>query len=194
MAYVYRHIRLDKNVPFYIGIGSDKDYKRAHAFKKRNRYWSHIINKHDYKVEILMDDLTWEDACKKETEFILLYGREDLNLGTLTNLTNGGDGIFGFKFSDESKQKMSKSQKNKKPITEETRERMRKASQGRDTAAHIRGVKWSEKIEYSEILKNRNLSLTGRKKPTAQCPNCGLIGGVPQMVQWHFNNCKHKKK
>ena len=29
MAYVYRHIRLDKNEPFYIGIGSDKEYKRA---------------------------------------------------------------------------------------------------------------------------------------------------------------------
>ena len=40
------------------------------------------------------------DACKKETEFIALYGREDLNLGTLTNLTNGGDGMIGFKFSN----------------------------------------------------------------------------------------------
>ena len=30
MAYIYRHIRLDKNEPFYIGIGSDKDYKRAY--------------------------------------------------------------------------------------------------------------------------------------------------------------------
>jgi hypothetical protein len=30
MAYLYRHIRLDKNEPFYIGIGSDKQYKRAY--------------------------------------------------------------------------------------------------------------------------------------------------------------------
>ena len=31
MAYLYRHIRLDKNVPFYVGIGDDKEglYKRA---------------------------------------------------------------------------------------------------------------------------------------------------------------------
>lgn len=193
MAYVYRHIRLDKNEPFYIGIGADNDYKRAYSFKQRNRYWNHIVNKHEYEVEILMDNLTWENACKKETEFIALYGREDLNLGTLTNLTNGGDGMFGFKFSDESKRKMSISQKNKKPITEETREKLRKASQSRDTGAYVRGVKWSEKIEYTEILKKRNLSLKGRKKPTTQCPNCGLVGGVPQMAQWHFNNCKNKK-
>ena len=187
MPYVYRHIRLDKNEPFYIGIGADEDYKRAYAFKKRNRYWSHIVNKHKYEVEILMDNLTWLDACKKETEFIALYGREDLNLGTLTNLTNGGDGMFGFKFSDESRIKMSKSQKNKKPITEETRERMRKASQSRDTIAHLRGKKHSDKTK-----QKMSESMKGVKKITKQCPHCGLIGGSPQMAQWHFNNCKQK--
>ena len=32
MAYLYRHIRLDKNEPFYIGIGSNElnNYKRAY--------------------------------------------------------------------------------------------------------------------------------------------------------------------
>jgi len=187
MPYVYRHIRLDKNEPFYIGIGADKDYKRAYAFKKRNRYWNHIVNKHKYEVEILMDNLTWVDACKKETEFIALYGREDLNLGTLTNLTNGGDGMFGFKFSNESKDKMSKAQKNKKPITEETRERMRKASQSRDTFAHLRGKKHSDKTK-----QKMSESMKGVKKITKECPYCGLIGGAPQMAQWHFNNCKQK--
>jgi hypothetical protein len=29
MAYLYRHIRHDKNEPFYIGIGSDNNYKRS---------------------------------------------------------------------------------------------------------------------------------------------------------------------
>ena len=32
MAYLYRHIRLDKNEPFYIGIGSDTNFKRANLF------------------------------------------------------------------------------------------------------------------------------------------------------------------
>lgn len=39
MYYVYRHIRLDKNQPFYIGIGErndsalnvEQEYKRAHC-------------------------------------------------------------------------------------------------------------------------------------------------------------------
>jgi hypothetical protein len=42
---VYRHIRLDKNEPFYIGIGSDRNYKRASSIKDRNKYWGNIVNK-----------------------------------------------------------------------------------------------------------------------------------------------------
>ena len=40
MAYVYRHIRLDKNQPFYIGVGkNDNDLKRAFSKCNRNSYW-----------------------------------------------------------------------------------------------------------------------------------------------------------
>jgi hypothetical protein len=34
-AYVYRHIRLDKNQPFYIGIGRTENYARA--FNKKDK-------------------------------------------------------------------------------------------------------------------------------------------------------------
>jgi hypothetical protein len=102
MAYVYRHIRLDKNEPFYIGIGSDKTYQRAYKTKGRSKYWENIsIN--GYEVEILMDNITWEDACKKEVEFISMYGRKDLGQGTLVNLTNGGDGSPGVIVSEKTR-------------------------------------------------------------------------------------------
>jgi hypothetical protein len=188
MAYVYRHIRLDKNEPFYIGIGSDEKYKRAFSKQGRSLHWKNIISKFEYEVEIMVTDLTWDEACVKEKEFILLYGRHDLNLGTLTNKTFGGDGVSGIKFTEDAKQRMSNSQKNKKPISEETRERMRKASQSRDTAAHIRGKKVSK-----ELIEKRRKKMIGVKKITKECPHCGLIGGAPQMAQWHFDNCKNKK-
>jgi hypothetical protein len=92
MAYVYRHIRLDNNEPFYIGIGSDGSNKRAYSNKNRNTYWYNIVSKTSYEVEIMLDDLTWEEACEKEKEFIKLYGRKDLNEGTLVNMTDGGEG------------------------------------------------------------------------------------------------------
>lgn len=114
MAYLYRHIRLDNNEPFYVGIGEYSSqhkniYKRAYNKLNRNKYWKNITNKTQYKVEIILDDLTWKEACKKEIEFIALYGRKDLCKGSLVNLTNGGEGIIGQIFSEESKNKMSKS-------------------------------------------------------------------------------------
>ena len=49
MAYLYRHIRLDKNEPFYIGIGGDDKgyYERAyHKISHRNKHWKNIeLNK-----------------------------------------------------------------------------------------------------------------------------------------------------
>jgi hypothetical protein len=113
MAYVYRHIRLDKNEPFYIGIGSDKYYYRSTAKANRNDYWKNVINKTDYRIDILIDYLTWKEACDKEKEFILLYGRKDLGTGCLVNMTNGGEGNYGRVLSNETKLKISNSNKGK---------------------------------------------------------------------------------
>lgn len=109
MAYVYRHIRLDKNVPFYIGIGSDSlgEYKRAHnCGHTRNKHWHNIVNKTKYEVEIIIDGVAWEEALLKEVEFIKIYGRKQFG-GTLINLTDGGEGNVGYITSDETKKKQS---------------------------------------------------------------------------------------
>lgn len=113
--YVYRHIRLDKNEPFYVGIGTkvgkyitfNREYSRAFSKANRNRYWKFIVEKHGYKVDILFECDNRELIQEKEREFILLYGRQDLGTGTLVNMTDGGDGIEGV--SDEVKLKMSES-------------------------------------------------------------------------------------
>lgn len=159
MAIVYRHIRLDKNEPFYIGIG--KEYKRAYARHQRNATWSGIAKRVDYEVEIMLEDLTWEEAQEKEREFILLYGRIDLKTGTLANRTEGGEGALGrseevnnriskalkgrvsprkgAKLSEETKQKMREAAIKRGPIpwTQESREKMRQSM----TAYHAKNRK-----------------------------------------------------
>jgi hypothetical protein len=112
MAYLYRHIRLDNNEPFYIGISAtDDNYARAYDKShkhRRNKLWQNITNKTDFEVEILLDNLTHEESCEKEKEFIKLYGRKDLGTGTLCNYTDGGDeGTLGRKYiySDEHRKK-----------------------------------------------------------------------------------------
>ena len=109
MAYVYQHIRLDTDEVFYIGIGSDTDgkYERANEIRRRNnRYWCNIVNKVGYRVEIIKDSISWEDACEEEIRLIKHYGRRDLNEGNLVNLTNGGEGGLGHIVSEEVKQKL----------------------------------------------------------------------------------------
>jgi len=130
---VYRHIRLDKNMPFYIGIG--KNINRPYNKKDRSTFWKSIIGKTEYIVEILFDNLTKDQAITKEIEFIELYGRIDLKTGTLCNMTCGGEGtgklnddlefirrkkiistLTGKKASEQSKIKNCLSQKNRKPV------------------------------------------------------------------------------
>jgi len=94
--YVYKHIRLDKNEPFYIGIGNKKNFGRAFEFSKdkRNEIWWKIYSKTNISVEILYESLTKTEASLKEQELIKKYGRKDLNEGSLCNMTDGGDGIW----------------------------------------------------------------------------------------------------
>lgn len=89
MACLYKHIRLDTNKVFYIGIGKTKT--RAYSIYNRNKYWNNIVNNTQYKVEIIKDNISWEKACELEIYFIKKYKRFFEN-GTLCNITQGGQG------------------------------------------------------------------------------------------------------
>ncbi len=109
MYYLYRHIRLDTREVFYVGVGSkpnDKSIKRLgntykseyyRAFDKceRNLFWNNIVNKAGYCVQIMFECNDYNAVLLKEREFIKLYGRRDLGLGTLVNMTDGGEGNQG---------------------------------------------------------------------------------------------------
>ena len=116
MHYLYRHIRLDIDQPFYIGIGTmaNKEFKtiksrysRANSKTQRSKYWNSIIDKTNYEVEILLESDDYDFIKDKEIEFIKLYGRVDNKTGILCNLTDGGDGVVGCICSKESSIKKS---------------------------------------------------------------------------------------
>ncbi len=117
LYYVYCHYRKDNGKPFYIGRGKHPKnattlkslYNRAFNTQKRGSYWNSVVSKYGYTIEILLDNLTLEEANKKEEEFISLYGRKSEG-GALVNLTIGGDGNRGYPTSLETKAKLSKPQ------------------------------------------------------------------------------------
>jgi len=96
--FLYRHIRLDKMQPFYIGVGkkefrskSHKSvYSRAYNTRSRNIHWKNIVNKSMYSVEILLESDSREFILNKEMEFIEMYGISSEG-GCLVNITRGGN-------------------------------------------------------------------------------------------------------
>jgi hypothetical protein len=152
MGVVYQHRRNDTNEIFYVGIGKDK--KRPHCKSQRNIIWKNIVNKHGYTVEILHEDLPYEECKEIERELISIHGRKDLGTGTLCNLTDGGEGIVGYIHSDESKRKMTESKQN---MSDETRRKMRESKIGKKhTEEHKR--------KLSELGKGRIFSEETRRK------------------------------
>ena len=197
MAYLYRHIRTDSNVPFYIGIG--QSINRVYSVTHRNKHWLSIVDKTSYEVDILFDDITYEFAKEKEKEFIELYKRKE-DGGTLCNITKCGDGVLGLKHTEEARKKMGEPNKGKiisewhkkrisefhtgKVISEETKKKMSEKAKGKSigrkaseetkikmVASAKRGENNSaSKLTTSDILKIRefnNLGI-GQKKIATQ--------------------------
>lgn len=134
MAIVYKHIRLDNNEVFYVGIG--KESSRAYSKSDRNKYWHNIVNKTKYSIEIFKENISWIESCEIEKQLILKYGRKDLRTGSLVNMTSGGDGSLGLIHTQETKDKISKSKKGHnnynfgKKVSKEVRKKMSKSKLG----------------------------------------------------------------
>jgi hypothetical protein len=156
--YVYRHIRLDNNTPFYVGKGQGN---RVDDFKKRNRYWNHIKKITNIETEIILDNLTEEQAFQKEIEFIKLY--KDLGYCE-ANLTLGGEGGSGMIVSSETRKKLSKI--NKGLPSRMTLEQRKKHSEKMKGNKHSLGFKPSleTRKKLSELRKNKKCKEETREK------------------------------
>jgi hypothetical protein len=222
MAYVYKHIRKDNNQVFYVGIGADNKGKYSRAYSlRRNGFWHIIKNKSDYLVEIVYDNITWEEACNIEKTLIKKYGRKDLGEGTLCNLTDGGEGTInvaqsvkkvlsekatkqwtGVPKSEASKAKTSATLMGHKnspsiPCSAEKAAKISQAQKGRPLSEEhklaLRVPKKIKPIITQERCDNIRKSKLGLKQPKVVCPYCKKEGGEAAMTRYHFNNCKLKK-
>lgn len=101
--YVYGYFRED-GTPYYVGKGT--------GYRATTQYCHSVKVPEDrLRVRILADNLSDEEAREWEKDLIALLGRKDNGTGCLRNLTDGGEGVAGFRFSEASKRKMSESSK-----------------------------------------------------------------------------------
>jgi hypothetical protein len=165
--YLYRHIRLDKNEPFYIGVGTKREkkpncftciYSRAFSKAKRTKFWKKIVEKSNYIVQIFLESDDYQFIELKEKEFIKLYGKKKDGKGTLCNIFDGGSSNFKSDKHLTIEHKLKLSSKNKGvKRTEESRIRMSNATKGKkkslDHKEKIREIvtkQWKDGRKYSE--------------------------------------------
>ena len=88
---VYIHRKKSDDAIFYVGMGNPDRPKS----KERSVVWKRTVNKHDYYIEVLFEGLSSEEAFDIEIYLISRFGRRDKGLGSLVNLTDGGEGANG---------------------------------------------------------------------------------------------------
>lgn len=168
---VYRHRRLDDFTIFYVGIGS---LKRANSKHSRNKYWKNITNKVLYSVEVLGNDFSLKDACELEMLLISEYGRKDLCTGVLVNMSNGGEGGFGYtpsttvKIAHSARMSGEGNPNYNKPMSEEQKDKLRvERPYMRGENNHMYGKKGSLHPQYGktgELAPNYGKTLPQEQK------------------------------
>lgn len=180
MAIVYRHIRLDNSETFYIGIGQNN--RRAFHKTKRNNFWHKIVKKTKFQVEILFENLSWDEAQEKEKELIKHFGRKDLGLGTLVNLTDGGD--LPVNLSEHSKN-LIKEKRAKQVITKESNLKRSITLKGRISPNKGKKTSQETKQKIRESMKDRVFSDEHRKNLSNALR--GNKNGIQNLKQYKKN-------
>jgi ribulose bisphosphate carboxylase small subunit len=167
--YVYAYLRKD-GTPYYIGKG-----KGRRAYDKHGNY---IRVPPKDRIVFLYSNLTEEESFQKETETIIHYGRKDLGLGPLRNLSNGGQGQSGYQHLSETKEQIRNTLKEayslgRKIVSENHRRIISETHKGKvlskETKEKLKefntGKKLSEetKMKISKSLKGRMPWMNGKK-------------------------------
>lgn len=194
MAYVYLHTKPNGEI-FYVGKGNGK---RAYDKTNRNKHWKRVVNKYGYNVSVFLDNISDDKAFSVEMDLI-----DAIGLDNLTNLTKGGEGVRGNVLSEDSKLKLSKSQKDRiKKIRGTEKEKLWKkrlsAKKTKKNHPNYGGVSYFKnhseetknhlcKIRSSKVFSEYDNLLFNSVKETAKHYNCS-VGHINNMIKGYREN------
>lgn len=159
--YVYEHWRPDRDECFYVGKGAGN---RAHDMHKRNKYHKAIRAKLGrlgmcVEVKMVASNLTELEAFNLEIERIAYWKANNVDLA---NLTVGGEGSKGLKWTEKAKAKLSQ-QRIGRTASEETKKKLSEISKERWLNGKIR-EKHLENMRGNSYLKGKKFSKETKEK------------------------------
>lgn len=169
--FTYENVATFFYEPYYVGKGKEyrifmhlRNNKKARDNKERNLIIDEIrennIEPKEFILKII-NNISDLESIEYEKLFIKSIGRMDINEGSLTNHTFGGDGTSGRKCSEETKQKIRQKVKDYFN-SDEGIERRKEISESMKGKSYNLGFKHSnesrEKIRKANIGKKRILS------------------------------------
>lgn len=162
---LYKHTSPSGKV--YVGITTnikDRWADKGRNYCTYNSIFKKAIFKYGWdniKHEILAENLPHDEACALEIALIAYYKK----LGISYNITNGGEGMSGMVFSEESRRRMSESQKGRdttKAVKASLEARKKETPEERKKYANHRGKGWHRSTEtrakISRAAKGRDMS------------------------------------
>jgi len=166
--YVYEHWRPDTDACFYVGKGNGR---RAWRMRGRSRHHRAIQSElialgMAVDVRIVAQNLTEEAAFTMEQGRIAFYPLADL-----CNMTEGGEGVSGWKHSLECRKRIaaSKTDRPGRKHTPEARAKMSLAKRNRNLTAEQRaalslaGKKWTPERRAAQSDRQQKYNLLKRE-------------------------------
>lgn len=164
--FIYDNLKFDHE-PFYIGKGCGGRmffhlYESANTKSKIRFNKIRSIRKSNLEpiVYKLYENLSELDSLRIERETIGIIGRKDLDSGPLINLTNGGEGESGFRWSEYQRKRLSNALKKSKVFQTASRsdENKKKTSESLKNFYKLN--------EHNKIGKKRSKEEIGKIKET----------------------------
>jgi hypothetical protein len=218
--YVYKYLREADSpngkagTPYYIGKGTGRRcYEKHHGV---------AVPKNRDRIVIVHENLPEWQAFSLEIWYIHKYGRIDKGTGSLRNLTDGGEGVAGRKWTDAERVHMSNIKRiaytgegnpmygkkgnlnpnygrtawNKGKLMPKTPEHIEAQASAQRGENNIMYGKTYAEVYGEEYASKRkaaiSAALKGRKQELTTCPHCSKTGGNGMMKRYHFDNCKQK--